>query len=66
MPVEDVNCWRLHRENLVASQALCADLGRMATGDAARYLAALADLDRQALEWLDAIISDFAGRRHSA
>ena len=66
MPVEDINCWRLHRENLVASQALCADLARMTTGDAARYLAALTELDRQALEWVNRIISGFAGRRYSA
>lgn len=66
MPVEDVNCWRLHRENLIASQALCADLAPSSTGDAARYLAGLGELDRQALAWVNSIISGFAGRRHSA
>jgi len=66
MPVEDINCWRLHRDNIEASQRLCADLAPGASADAARYLASLGDLDRQALEWVDRIISGLASRRHSA
>jgi hypothetical protein len=66
LPDAGVDCWRLHRDLVVASRELGAELAPQASADGARYLATLADLDRLALEWIDQILTGHSARRHSA
>jgi hypothetical protein len=66
LPDAEIDCWRLHRDLVVASRDLCAKLAPQASADGARYLATLGDLDRQALDWIDRILTGHPARRHSA
>jgi len=56
LPATDDDCWRLHRELLLNSEILCNRLLPEAPVDGRQYLAALRDLDRQSIAWIDAIL----------
>jgi len=56
LPAAADDCWRLHRELLVNSEILCKRLLPDAPIDGRQYLAALRDLDRQSIAWIDAVL----------
>ncbi|HEX5455284.1 MAG TPA: ferritin-like domain-containing protein [Stellaceae bacterium] len=65
LPSMTRNRWRLHRELIGEAASLkkqLRDLGELAH-DEAGYLTAMADIDGQALGWLDALIDGRPGRR---
>jgi hypothetical protein len=70
LPPDDIDCWRLHRDMVACSAALCDDLldpgqnllaSAPATGEA--YLRTLRSLDQEALVWIDTLL---AGLRHTS
>ncbi|MEO8678705.1 MAG: ferritin-like domain-containing protein [Vicinamibacterales bacterium] len=69
LPLDDIDCWRMHRDILGRSQRLCTVL--LAAGDALRpegrvFLEALSELDEQADRWIRSILDglgDTRGRR---
>lgn len=72
LPLQEIDCWRLHRENLASSVHLCETLlgeksGRQPVGPGvgADYLKALRDLDRQSIAWIDQILKGFARNREN-
>jgi hypothetical protein len=56
LPTAEDDCWRLHRELLVNSEILAGRLLPDAPVEGKQYLAALRDLDRQSIGWLDAVL----------
>jgi len=56
LPAAEDDCWRLHRELLVNSGILAGRLLPDAPVEGKQYLAALRDLDRQSIAWLDAVL----------
>jgi len=56
LPVADDDCWRLHRELLENAEILSKRLLPDAPVEGRQYLAALRDLDRQSIAWLDAVL----------
>jgi len=65
LPAADDDCWRLHRELLMNSETLCATLLPDAPVDGRQYLAALRDLDRQSIAWIDAVLQGSRSTRRS-
>jgi hypothetical protein len=64
LPGEDLDCWRLHRDLVTCSMALCDELldpaqnllaSAPATGET--YLRTLRNLDQDALSWVDTLIA---------
>ena len=67
LPEREADCWWLHRDLLETSESLRTTLLRGATGDGARYLNTLGDIDRQAVEWTESVLAGLGVRkRHSA
>jgi len=65
LPATDEDCWRLHRELLVNAEMLCKRLLPDAPVDGSQYLAALRDLDRESIAWLDAVLQGPTSKRSS-
>lgn len=65
LPASDEACWLLHRELLVNSIILCERLLPKAPVDGLQYLAALLDLDRQSIAWIDAVLQGPISTRRS-
>jgi hypothetical protein len=59
LPIDELDCWRLHRELLTASQSLCEEQKLLTSGpaDARQYLATLHAIDTQSIIWIDQIIA---------
>lgn len=63
LPLDEVDCWRLHRDIALSSIELCRDLLDPAHNHLAvtppageSYLLALRNLDQQAVAWLDTVL----------
>ena len=72
LPLQDVDCWRLHQDNLKSSVHLCELLlskesgrRRPAPSSGEDYLTALRELDRQSLEWIDQVLTGLARNRET-
>lgn len=64
LPLDEIDCWRLHRDIVLSSRELCdallnpADDHLTAAPPAAEpYLRTLRNLDQQALVWLDTVLA---------
>lgn len=72
LPLQDVDCWRLHQDNLKSSVHLCELLlakesgrRRVAPSSGEDYLTAMRELDRQSLEWIDQVLTGLARNRET-
>ena len=59
LPLDETDCWRLHRDILDTSVRLCATLKRQAdlTPEARNYLQTLYDLDAQSKVWIERLLN---------
>jgi hypothetical protein len=63
LPLAEADCWRLHRDLLAGSVALCETMRAAAPPDGQAYLASLLDLDRQSIAWIDTLLGGTGSRR---
>jgi hypothetical protein len=68
LPLDEIDCWRLHRDIVLSSRELCDALldpadDHLTTAPPAAepYLRTLRNLDQQALVWIDTVLAGLRG-----
>ncbi len=74
LPADEIDCWRLHRDIIANSKALCGSLMNPANqfleitpSDGEPYLKVLCNLDNNAIDWVDTVLAGLQenGGKHS-
>jgi hypothetical protein len=70
LPLDDIDCWRLHRDLATNSKNLCDALLEPANGHLATtppegkdYLLTLRSVDEKSIAWIDTILAGMHGNR---
>jgi hypothetical protein len=71
LPLDEIDCWQLHREILRSSESLCEKLLEFpklcltddGESEGRRYLGALRELDGQSCQWIESILTGLCGGR---